>query len=414
LLGICGEYPTNNLSIIIPSAAYGRKLVADLVKNGIIKLAYKDKLRGYRLKNKGKKLLLEKHPDRFDLYLATKSETNHPPSDPSRRKRLMSQAEVLALMHMSGVAIFPDVKPDVFGAKSTPLADESHPAPVGEIMESPGESRLGSGIPSHIPQPHIPISPFQPPHPNNTPSILPFPSFYTSREYKRGDGTKGDGKPEVVRGSRGAGILMTPTTVYNVYNTGDSITKWAPEVEYKWRIEVESTVSRKLMFDQYRGADVGGILMGKSMELLEHYIREMFKQQSMLSFFMQTYDPFYFITNDEYGKTQLELLCNPKAMYDLHAMMGAKLKPRNKTHPVEHDALTGDNIPILFLPLLNIPRLVRFRSGLGMGMDNGISKGMVFGFDFQQEVIERWLRAEGADVEFKCINITKVRGRFLC
>jgi len=114
-------------------------------------------------------------------------------------------------MFNAGVDVFPDLKPDVFGIASPP--SPQFPAPLEEESLSSDAPGLGSGL-------SLSEASSQPP-------VITHPSFYTSREYKRKTEKRQEGvssKPNSVKGSRGSGILLTPTpSVFNVYNTGDSL-----------------------------------------------------------------------------------------------------------------------------------------------------------------------------------------------
>lgn len=58
------------------STSYGEKLITRLKEENLIKTHYRDRLRGYRLTNKAKQLLLQENPDRFSFYLSGNSDTN--------------------------------------------------------------------------------------------------------------------------------------------------------------------------------------------------------------------------------------------------------------------------------------------------------------------------------------------------
>ncbi|MCL2840330.1 MAG: hypothetical protein FWE05_06115 [Defluviitaleaceae bacterium] len=421
LLGISGDIPTSALPNIMPSAIYARRLIARLVKDRVIKVVYKDGMRSYRLKEKGKKIVTEENSLRFRNYLTDGNEINKPPSDIVRRKRLLSQSEVLTLMYSAGVFIFDDVKPDIFGNVTLPLADESFdlipsqtnflsangnptikaqqhttqprltPAPLEEKKFIKSEARLESGYP-----------------PSNAPHIT-HPSFYTSREYKRVNWNELVGKsskPQVIRGSRSAGMLLTPTQVFAIYNTGEVMKKWGTGVEIKYLTELEHSLCRNLLSAQYSSAKVGGILIGNNLETLEKYLTDKTAYKGAKKFLESIYNPLYYITNDKYGSVQLNLIANAHHHESFQAMLLAKFKPKDRTYPIEHDALTVDGNPILLLSTPNIPRLIKFKKGLG----ETDRKGVIFCFDFQVEMLGRYL---GNMVEIKSLDFEKVKSRFL-
>jgi len=408
LLAISGEYPKHNLSAIMPSESYSAKVIAKLTKEGMIRRIYQNKMRAYRLTQAGKQYLLGNNPIRYEGILTGRAETNHPPSDPLRRRRLWQISETLVLMYNAGIDVFQDIKPDVFGWNNEdvphPLADESglsmQSGNLGDIpAASQGHSNNPAGKQSSL--------------------FISRPSFYTSREYKRGGGEMGvvverigtrdskhlvramTEKPDVVRGSQGIGVLLTPTKVINVYNTSDALINWSPGVERKWQYEMQNTICRRLLSDQYRKAETESLLIGHSMCVLGQYLSEMTNQGRMGKFLTATCDPLYYITNDIKGIAQLRLLCDDHHMERINRMLAKGLQPKTIHYPMAHDALTDDRRPVIFLHLPNIPRLIRFKSGL----EQYNKKGVVYGFDFHQEVLGGYL---GESVEYKGLKFDKV------
>lgn len=174
MIGMCGEFPADQLNRLIPSASYAEKLITDLKAEHLIRTHYRDALRGYRLTKAAKEMLLSVSPLRFQCYLTGNTETNLIRSEVSRRIRLHQKAETyLTLLH-AGIPFYPDVKPDIF-------CNHREAGSIG--MRS-------------------------------------LPLFYASREIK-------ELGPETtkIRNSRSMGILMAPQCVYVLYNTGNGVLK---------------------------------------------------------------------------------------------------------------------------------------------------------------------------------------------
>jgi len=360
ITAITGEYPANNIHRIIPARTYAKKVITTLIGDRMLKLVNKGGLKGYRLDYMGKRKLLEANPDRFCGYLDGETETNRLRTSISRRMRLHSLAEVCTMMHNAKVEIFQDVKPRVY----------LPPTPSAALSQSQGE-QLGG---------------------------ITTPYFYTSREQKGQD-------DNAIRASRAAGTLLTPTHVYAVYNTGNAESQWRDKVELRYMVEIRDDICRRRFLHQYNGAAVGGIMMGDGLEVLEGYLQPKAKQQSGLHFLTTTYQPFYFITNDNHGEAQLRLLCDDRKMASLQNALTAGRLPPDPKYPIEHDALTKDGKPVLFCCLLDIPRLFRFRAGIAL---HG-KRGVVIAFDFQIETLKRYL---GDDVEFIGLIFDKFVGKF--
>ena len=88
LTALSGECSPDAVSRLGIRPSYGEKLLTKLKEEGYIKTHYRDRLRGYRLTNRGKKLLLTDNPERFLFYLSGSTDTNRPRSDYPRRLRL--------------------------------------------------------------------------------------------------------------------------------------------------------------------------------------------------------------------------------------------------------------------------------------------------------------------------------------
>jgi len=356
ITAISGEYPANNLRRLIPSSSYAKKVVTALIGDKLVKVVYKNGVRGYRLEIKGKRKLLADNPLRFADYLAGATDTNKQRNDHARRLRLHTTAEALTVLYNAGVRIFKDTKPPIYP--------------------------LGTKIPPS--QPAL----------SQSALTITIPCFYSSREQKGED-------DNAIRGSRAVGTLLTPTHAYAIYNTGTVESRWRESVEMRYRVAIHDSICRNLLFAQYKGEPVGGIMIGEEMTVLHKYLSAHAKTQATHAFLTETYQPFYFITNDKNGEAQLRLLCDNTRMVTLRKSMLKTYLPSDSKHPVEHDALTEDGNPVLFCCLLNIPRLVKFKTGV---MLQG-KVGTAIIFDFQKEVLGEYL---GNGVVLKSISLEKV------
>lgn len=98
LTALSGECSPDAVSRLGIRPSYGEKLLTKLKEEGYIKTHYRDRLRGYRLTNKGKKNSAHQTIlDRFLFYLSGNTDTNRPRSDYPRRLRL--QQASIGLRH---------------------------------------------------------------------------------------------------------------------------------------------------------------------------------------------------------------------------------------------------------------------------------------------------------------------------
>ena len=350
ITAMSGEYPASFLPRLIPAASYAKKIVSALIGDKLIKPVSEGGLKGYRLTPKGKKQLVLDNPARFAGLLDGTVETNKVRSGHERRLRLHTIAETSTVMHNAGVEIFKDVKPKVYLPDLPPLPSQPSVTIEGR---NPGQHR---------------------------PHIITVPCFYTSREQKGQD-------DNAIRGSRAAGTLLTPTCAYAIYNTGSKESRWSKNVEQRFKAEVEANICRKLPGGQYEGMALDGVMIGKGMETLEKYLAADEKGLNAYHFLTRVYSSFYYITNDIYGEAQLRLLCDSEKMTVLRNAMLQRNLPPDKSHPVENDAMTEDGSPVLFCCLLDIPRLIRFKTSVFLHK----KLGRVAAFDFQADMLEHYL-----------------------
>ena len=106
LTAICGEVPCAGSSRLTASESYRKKVVTSLTHDKLLRIFSKDHLRGYRLGIRGKRLLRERAPERFQFYLSGRTDTNSIKSSPARRLRLHRIAQTYVTMLNAGAVIY--------------------------------------------------------------------------------------------------------------------------------------------------------------------------------------------------------------------------------------------------------------------------------------------------------------------
>lgn len=105
-MALCGEFPADQLYRLIPSSSYAEKVITQLKSEKLLRVHYRDKLRGYRLTKRSKEYLLQEAPKRFALYLTGNADTNQIRSEKSRRLRLHLRAEGYLTLFHAGIPVF--------------------------------------------------------------------------------------------------------------------------------------------------------------------------------------------------------------------------------------------------------------------------------------------------------------------
>lgn len=270
LTAICGEVPCACADRLTSSKSYRKKVVTNLTHDKILRIFSKDHLRGYRLGIRGKRLLRERAPERFQFYLSGRTDTNSIKSSPARRLRLHRIAQAYVTMLNAGAAIYRDEKPPVF---------------------VPGGS---------------------------SPCRIESTAFYDSREMKE------LGLEMIkVHGSRMVGSLMTPSHTFAVFNGMDAVPTFDTQIEQRGKIMLQN-----IRYTQTGASHTpDGILLSDQWTVMTTLLEDAktYKKEHFL--FGEGYEHFYFLTNDYHGETLLWLLCHPDVIGQLNATLLQELQP---------------------------------------------------------------------------------------
>ena len=352
LAAVCGEFPSSLLPHIHDSSSYMEAVITSLKKEGLLRVFYKDRLRGFRLGRRAKGMLLAENPERFSFYLTGDTDTNRIRSEVTRRMRLHRTAETYAAMLNAGVAVFRDEKPPIF-------------------------------LPEAVPIP-----------------VLKTPAFYGSREVKE------MGIEMVkIRSSRMTGVLLAPSGIFLTYNSGPYMAKWDYRAEQRAQVLLRMVLCHQRMASQYARTEVSGLLFCNTLEPFYQILEEGDSHTRCFFLLDGNYEHFYYLTNDHYGDTLLKLLCDPVKTMELDNLLMQGFSPKDAGLPIEHDALDQGGNPVLFGYFLDIPRINRFHTALQL---QG-RKGILICFDFQKEVLHRFC---GGQAEFSTISFEKFERRF--
>ena len=280
LTAICGEVPCACADRLTSSKSYRKKVVTNLTHDKFLRIFSKDHLRGYRLGIRGKRLLRERAPERFQFYLSGRTDTNSIKSSPARRLRLYRIAQTYVTMLNAGAVIYRDEKPPVFVP--------------------------GSGSPCRI----------------------DVPAFYDSREMKE------LGLEMVkVHGSRMVGSLLTPSRTFAVFNGMDAVPTFDTQIEQRGKIMLQNI--RYTRTGASHTPD--GILLSDQWAVMTTLLEDAktYKKEHFL--FGEGYEHFYFLTNDYHGETLLWLLYHPDVIGQLNAMLLQELQPPCRNAFIDND-----------------------------------------------------------------------------
>ena len=338
LIAICGELPYDGLHLLPFGPAYLKKLLTFLHKEKYITNYCSDGLRGYRLTLKSKKILLDHNPQRFSFYLTGNAETNVFRSDIRRRHRIQQIAQVQLIMHAAGIEIFRDQKPALFDLDSLPLAEDE----------------------------------------------IDYPVFYDSRELK----AMGMAHTKIGN-SRAVGILLTPDTIYIVYNTGESILKWMRNSEKRMAAQMEYHFCLGPYFRCFAQHKLKGLMLGKDMDCIIPLLNSEGGYRDKWFRIDDTYTNFSFIPVSKQGIFLLSLLCRPDIQKHLNGLLQTDFCSLDQESTIDCDAVTAAGIPVLFCYDCDLYRISRFCKGTAFSKG---SCGAVVCFDFQEAALKKYDR----------------------
>ena len=106
LIAISGELPAGLVGEIVESESYAAALITRLKKENYISVRNAGGYKGYVLRRKGKRYLLERYEDDLSFFLSGSAQTNHVKSEPEKRLRLYRMSEVWVFLWKMGIEFF--------------------------------------------------------------------------------------------------------------------------------------------------------------------------------------------------------------------------------------------------------------------------------------------------------------------
>lgn len=355
LIAISGECSKDVYPFLYLTDSYNEKLMTRLKSDGLIKIHYKDKLRGIRLTRRGKDLLLSLSPERFSNNLTDNSETNRPRSDLPRRLRLQQASIAYAMLQCAGIPVYPEEKPALF-----------------------------SGNPQDS-------------------AKFALPLFYTAREWK-----ELGAETIKINNSRSLGILLCEDALYVLYFTGDHPIKW----EYRTELRLKAFLNYHLKQDIFAGLcqkntdyPIKAIFLGSPMDSARILMESNGGFQKSYFYLDGSFDFMHFLPVSMEGITMLKLLSNHALQSALDTLLLSDLAPANPDLGLTHDAVKGVS-PVLLSYNFDMLRISRFKTALSF---HGIT-GHLICFDFQKEVLQSYF---GNLATLETIDLAKFERRFL-
>ena len=133
MTAMCGELPADLAGEVVGSNSYASALITRLKQDGYIAVRNKNGCKGYVLKAKGKRYVLENYRADTEYFLLGPVETRHVKSEAEKRLRLHRMGRAWVFFWKMGIPVFRSQKPDLFGKTQEGWEGEKEGAYYGSL-----------------------------------------------------------------------------------------------------------------------------------------------------------------------------------------------------------------------------------------------------------------------------------------
>lgn len=324
LVAVSGELPAGWSGCAAGSDSYAAVLVTRLKKDGYLNVRSRDGLKGYLLRARAKRYLLERYGGDVAPYLSGAGATSHVKSEPEKRLRLHRMSMVWVFCHRAGIRIFRSDKPEMF--------PEVHRA------------SFGSGADESL------------------------AAYYGTIEWKLETDKE-------IKGSRACGILVS-SQFYVVYNTMDSLMKWAAKTERNLKSRMEFRMRGN------RNRKLGGaVIMGNRMEMGKRLLISDGGVKGTLFHLDDVYESVYYVPFVAEAMLQLWLLCDLEAQNRFYLFLCKTLKHVGGEQSELKAGTDSEGRRVYFCYLFELWKIRRI---LGQPFHGG---GRIFCFTYQAQTL---------------------------
>lgn len=329
LVAISGELPAGWVGYAVGSDSYAAALVTRLKKEGCLTVRSKDGIKGYLLRDRAKRYLLEVYGEDVAPYVSGAGATSHVKSEPEKRLRLQRMSMVWVFCHRAGIRIFKSDKPELFPA----------------IHRAAGDLARAEGLPA---------------------------AYYGTAEWKLETDKE-------IKGSRACGILAS-NQFYVVYNTMDSLMKWTSKTERNLKSRMEFRLKKN------RNRELkGAIIMGDRMEMGRRLLLSDGGVKGTLFRLDDVYESVYYVPFMMEAMVQMWLLCDTEAQKRFYSFLCRALKEVREDLSGLEAGTDSEGKRVYFCYLFELWQIRRM---LGQPFRGG---GRVFCFTYQAQTLRELL-----------------------
>ena len=356
LIGLAGEIKTDELYKLAYGKEYISKTISRLNSNGYIKV-YKYCYEKYlRLTPKCKNYLSTNFPERFSECFEGASSTNKIRNDDYRRERYHRLGEVLVMLNMADVKIFPDEKTLMKKTRGFTTADNT------DLSDYCVEKNTAE--------------------------------FYSSAELKS------VGLFMNARTSRALGIIYSHPDVYIIYNVADGVFKWENKVEESFFFRAGQTFQWELNKNHEAYAKM--IFVGNNIYTFENLL---VTKSSIKSVFDTRghYDNIYFVESSKFGPQQIKCFINKSTRDEIERRIRDYFSIKNKYY--RYYDKTDDGTVVVNATTCNLAAMKQVKELL----DEEGQKVLIIHFFFQLTYLQKYF-GNGDNVEYCLFSYTDMFG----
>lgn len=353
LIGLAGEIKTDELYKLNYGKEYIRKTISRLNSNGFIKV-YKYLDRKYlRLTPKCKKYLSSNFPERFSDCFVGATSTNKIRNDDYRRERYHRLGDVLVMLNLADIKIFPDEKTLMKNTHGFTRADNT------DLTDYCVEKNTAE--------------------------------FYSSAELKSA------GLFMNARTSRALGIIYSHPEVYIIYNVSDGVFKWENKVEESFFFRAGQTFLGDL--NRNRDSYAKMIFVGKNMWTFTNLLT--IGKSSIKSIFSTNnqYDNIYFLDSSKFGSQQIMCFINKSTRDKIERRIRDYFLINNKYY--RYYDKTDDGTVVVNATTCNLAAMKQVKELL----DEEGQKVVIIHFFFQLTYLQKYF-GNGDNVEYCLFSYT--------
>ncbi len=311
ITAMCGELPTDLAVEVVGSGSYTAAVITRLKQDGYIAVRNKNGCKGYVLKVKGRRYVLENYRADTEYFLLGPVETSHVKSEVEKRLRLHRMGRAWVFCLKMGIPVFRSQKPELFGAAWEKWAGERKAA------------------------------------------------YYGSLEFK--------GRFDTIKGSRACGLLLTGESGYAVYHSIAQRMRWAKKTERSMRTWVE-----KLLLERGLLPPADAIIIGDTMDFLLELLESDGGIRGNLYQVDDVFDRYYYVPMGNQAAVQMQLLLSKTKKTALYQFLCGILEHVDKKGYTVYAGTDGEGKPVYFCYEMDMRHLKRVKQDLGWRKEGSV------------------------------------------